>query len=162
MKCFFVYFCFVRLPLAMRGGREEMYEGTKRWPRMELGGRSFLGTLSKSLRVVLRLDPCWGLVKGRENCSQLWKAWNMFGADENKLYMETFHAHSVISKSLEKFSCAAQANGNATPLHWGMKSQQFMHSEFVRVAVLCVINMFKRLALGGFWTCYQNRLTWAK
>lgn len=27
----------------------------------------------------------------------------MFGADENKLYMETFHAHSVISKSLEKF-----------------------------------------------------------
>lgn len=68
-EMFFVYFCFVRLPLAMRGGKEEMYEGTKRWPRMELGGRSFLGTLSKSLRVVLRLDPCWGLVKGRENCS---------------------------------------------------------------------------------------------
>lgn len=27
-EMFFVYFCFVRLPLAMRGGREEMYEGT--------------------------------------------------------------------------------------------------------------------------------------
>lgn len=40
-EIFSVYFCFVCLPLAMRGGREEMCEGTKRWPRPLLPWHAF-------------------------------------------------------------------------------------------------------------------------
>lgn len=140
MKCFlFIFVSFVP-PWLCAGGKEGMYEGTERWPRMKLSGCYFIGTHLNSLRAVLLPDPCSGLIKERD-CGLLWKAWNMFGAGEQKCYVEMFHAHSQISKSYREkslspavLSLCGWCGGGAAALHWG--GSLSMRDEIFSVLVL--------------------------